>query len=786
MLETQLKLEQESRDKGVEQFKRSLKEAEERVDLNAHIPYKRLISVCLQDVADIIRDQLESINTSSSRSQYGVHIKKAIETLQYNQLAYITLKETMQYLASPKDKHNISSLKFKVGLAVEHLIICKEFQRDYNALYQSISKELTAKRVRDEKHRRSVLIMNAMDHIDRARWSTSLRASVGTFLVKTLIDNSDLISTSRRGMLSVSDEAKGWLQKVLDHISGTLMAHQPCVVPPDDWTTLQDGGYKSLESKYCSPIIDSRYHKVFKNRNIKEHLDAVNNIQKVEWRINSKLLEVANTIWQSKNTTIFPSREPLIPPPYPLPKDLKKEDMQEAEISRFKNWKKRASEVYTAEKIRFSKVLSTSSTLQMANKMQKYDSLWFVWYCDYRGRMYPRSTVLSPQGDCLNKAILQFKEGKEIDDRGAYWLAVHGANSYGEDKINYDDRVKFIQSIQDDVLLYAEDPYNNTGWMDADSPWVFLAFCIEWHEYITTGSLVSHIPVAIDGTCNGLQHFSALLKDEIGASHTNLLDSEIPSDIYQVVADKVTTRLSTETSPHARVWLDVGITRSLCKRSVMTLPYGVKPQTVSDHVFEYIKDNNIQVPESYSACFYLGRIIWDCMGEVVHSAVCMLDYIRKYSPELLKKGRLVWTSPTGFPVSVSKTKTKTVRIAYTINKIRYLTAFNNELPNIDVQRCINSVAPNYIHSLDAAHLVKTVNRCVKEGITGLSCIHDSFGTHASEVDTLHAILRDTFIGIYKNDLLSKLCAETGLPVEHLPEYGNLDITRVYDSKYFFN
>jgi DNA-directed RNA polymerase len=37
------------------------------------------------------------------------------------------------------------------------------------------------------------------------------------------------------------------------------------------------------------------------------------------------------------------------------------------------------------------------------------------------------------------------------------------------------------------------------------------------------------------------------------------------------------------------------------------------------------------------------------------------------------------------------------------------------------------IAPNFVHSHDAAHLLLTVAACCKEGITDIATVHDSFG-----------------------------------------------------------
>jgi DNA-directed RNA polymerase len=70
-------------------------------------------------------------------------------------------------------------------------------------------------------------------------------------------------------------------------------------------------------------------------------------------------------------------------------------------------------------------------------------------------------------------------------------------------------------------------------------------------------------------------------------------------------------------------------------------------------------------------------------------------------------------------------------------------------------------------------------------------VHDSFGVHAADVDTLHAVLRETFIEQYTPDVLARLRSEVAaqLPSDaelpSLPVPGALDLDAVRASAYFF-
>src|SRR5262249_36113216 len=95
------------------------------------------------------------------------------------------------------------------------------------------------------------------------------------------------------------------------------------------------------------------------------------------------------------------------------------------------------------------------------------------------------------------------------------------------------------------------------------------AFCLEWATFKREGfGFISSLPIALDGTCNALQHYAAMLRDEKSGEAVNLTppastgfvipgfdpDSdeepefqvEPPQDIYQRAADEVAARVRTD------------------------------------------------------------------------------------------------------------------------------------------------------------------------------------------------------------------------------------------------
>ena len=72
-----------------------------------------------------------------------------------------------------------------------------------------------------------------------------------------------------------------------------------------------------------------------------------------------------------------------------------------------------------------------------------------------------------------------------------------------------------------------------------------------------------------------------------------------------------------------------------------------------------------------------------------------------------------------------------------------------------------------------------------------AAVHDSFWTHACDVDTMNVFIREEFIKLYENDPLGQLkkCLQERFPSEKIPEIperGDFNLNEILKSKYFFS
>nr|GMC59505.1 DNA-directed RNA polymerase 2A [Ipomoea batatas] len=87
-------------------------------------------------------------------------------------------------------------------------------------------------------------------------------------------------------------------------------------------------------------------------------------------------------------------------------------------------------------------------------------------------------------------------------------------------------------------------------------------------------------------------------------------------------------------------------------------------------------------------------------------------------------------------------------------------------------------------------MMMTAVACKRAGLR-FAGVHDSYWTHACDVDEMNTILREKFVELYEKPILENLLEsfEQSFPMlsfPPLPERGDFDLKDVLESTYFFN
>jgi DNA-directed RNA polymerase len=523
-------------------------------------------------------------------------------------------------------------------------------------------------------------------------------------------------------------------------------------------------------------------------------LDALNAIQATPWRINTFVLDIMREAWLSGDLLGgLPSAEPM-----PLPPRMD-DDV----------WSALSDDGKRAHKLRLAEVHGHNASaeggraafldkLTTAEKLRDRDAIWFPHTLDFRGRIYPvAGTGPHPQSDGFGRALLMFAEGKPLGDTGLYWLMVRAANTYGQDKLELDARVKWAEENLDAIIDSARNPLDGGRfWAQTEEdPWSFLATCHEIAQAFDLAdptTFVSHLPIPMDGTCNGLQHLSAMGRDPVGAEATNLTASGERRDIYVEVAKVVARMVSDDAlkgDDMAISWAG-RVTRAVVKRAVMTTPYGVTSRGIRDQLLADGHVDGERENRSKRADYLRDKIV-DALSQTVTAAKDIMAWLQAVARELARhQVPFDFTTPTGNRIRQSY-YTLTRRVVQTL--MGELVLWEEEKrAGLDARKQSLAAAPNFIHAFDAAHLVVTVNAAAAQGVTSFCMIHDSYGTHAADTTRLAAILRETFVLQYADrDWLAEVEADVSemCPVADLPPrpaLGTFDVTEVRQSPFFFS
>lgn len=534
---------------------------------------------------------------------------------------------------------------------------------------------------------------------------------------------------------------------------------------------------------------------------ITEEYQCLNTLQQTEWRINTKVLEVVRQLW-SNGAEIgkLPPREDLPLPPYPF--DNKKEELTEDEKVAFRNWSRKRSHIYSENNRSVSKRIQVERTLQIAEQYSRYDRFYYVWQNDFRSRKYAGSTFLSPQSADWSKSLLEFSYALPINSwDDARWLCIHGANLFGNDKVTLDERERWAWDYAEMwVHRIVSNPYDCLVWTEADKPFQFLGWCYEMAGLLKHGwGYETRFPVSADGSCNGLQHLSAILRDERGGLATNLIPSELPQDIYTQVAEQAKATMQKDDNPLAKLCLEFGIDRKLAKRPVMIVPYSGTRHACRQYIVEAMQDKikegtpNPFGDDLFEASAFISKHIWSSIEDVITSARKVMDYVKDVADVYAQHNKhMEWVTPTGWLVLQQYHDLEKKRIKTHINGNTVSLSFPKEIENkVNKQRTGLGSSPNFIHSLDAAAMTKTINRCAEQNIEDFAMVHDSYGTHSPLMPKMSEILREEFVNMYEeHDVLTELRdhAIKTIGTEDIPlppSKGNLDLRNVLKSDYFF-
>lgn len=697
--------------------------------------------------------------------------------------------------------------------------LAKMKTRDPNRL-KAVKEFLANRKDKDGRLRWKKLVENIAAEDSAIIWGSRVQVRVGTVLIALLLEEAKVPVHS---VESSTQKRTTTLQPALSHAytmhygrrSGLLHMHPrviemvskeplpeqvarhlPMVSKPKPWTGHRNGGYliyqNNLVRSTPGELLQPAYLKaVLKDDGMKEIRSGLDVLSGTGWKINKPVFDVMLEAWNDggpigKLAPVEPTLE-IPEPPGP-----------DADYHTQSDYDRKIREI---ENIRsgFHSVRCFQNFQMEVARSFRNDTFYLPHNMDFRGRAYPLPPYLNQMGADNSRGLLLFDGGKALGATGLRWLKIHIANLYGFDKASMSERAQFTMDNLEAVLDSADKGlHGQKWWLQAEDPWQLLAACHELRNAMLLPDptqYVSHLPIHQDGSCNGLQHYAALGGDKVGAQQVNLEPSDRPSDVYTGVCEFVKQSIAIDAAEgdELAIVLDKRITRKIVKQTVMTNVYGVTflgaTRQVRKQLVDYLPDlNPIQ---RNTASFYIARKIFGALGSIFNGAHEIQHWLgdcayritqsitpeqvdeltqkamapsnepasqrsKSLDPEKSFRSTVIWTTPLGLPVVQPYRTRRSRRVQTTMQDISILDPSADDV--VQRRKQLQAFPPNFIHSLDATHMILSANACHEAGLA-FSAVHDSFWTHAADIDQMNLILRDAFVRMHSDNIVGRLASE---------------------------
>ena len=601
--------------------------------------------------------------------------------------------------------------------------------------------------------------------------------------------------------------------KLLDkELSLRCVEYKPTIIEPKPWKSYNGGGYHTITMDFLKHATDQDAS----SRDYSKEMTATNAIQSTAWSIDKDILKLQKAlstaggdIVSSKGTTIWYSAEQVEHPHRPVILQDNNFDKDNAEhLKELKAFKKSVEAVYDLNLKRASKFITQAKGVSIALEYVNYNHIFFPCQADYRLRLYATPGTLNPQGADSTKALLRFGESVLLTDDGMWWLAVNVANNFGYDKGDLDPRAQHTYARIAELREIAKDPGRTVYlWRDADKPFMYVQSVIEFVKALDAiekgEDFWTSLPVHVDGKCNGIQHYSMIMRDEKVGPLVGIGENLTSHDIYTYAASKVHMVLKdTESSVERDAWFNFGIPRKFAKPPVMTCVYSASRYGFAEQIkeemadtFDKPKGDDFQLANFLAGVFdsELPTIIGRSAEAMRFLQECVRVYATYYNNEHGQCKGFRWTNPLGTGIHQAYQKTSYKQLTAKLGTKRIKVYSTQEEKEADIRKMVSGICPNFIHGVDAAHMFLSVIKATESDVKSFAMIHDSYGTHASNVDVMVSSLKEAAVEIHSVDLLedfrqnilSKLPENLHKDIPLVPLKGSMDIEDVYESETFF-
>lgn len=433
-------------------------------------PGKALLRVALRPMAEAIESQREK--PGRARPKPGLALIRDVDP---HILADLTMRRVLDCAA----KHeNLTKTCKAIASAVEWHVKDASLRAASIAIWNKTQAKL-AKTQSPEFRRKSIdgtvagykrwadenapELAEKLETVRGVEWDIKTQIDVGTALIHVFSKATGLVTTEEirksrnqsKVIVRLTEGTEEWLRKENAYHSVLRPVHLPMVTPPRDWCAMDEGGYND-NSKAGINFIKTRAKTMeFEGDDLQDAYDAVNLIQRTAWRVNLNVWKVMNQVWEQGSSI------GNVPPQFyedgkrrlaHLPSRLADMTPEQRKADpEYTTWAGKRRDIHEYNSDLKAHVKNFGDLMSVATRFSQFPAFYHPHKLDWRQRAYPISQFMSPQGDQFNKGLLEFSEGKRMGDNenSAAWLAIHGANCYGVDKVSFEERIAWVKENEE-------------------------------------------------------------------------------------------------------------------------------------------------------------------------------------------------------------------------------------------------------------------------------------------------------------------------------------------------
>lgn len=524
------------------------------------------ISYRYTPLCESINAEIQLLKSPDYKVKNKEELSILLMLLPIDDLAIITLDLLLSSILRSNNHHTfLADLSIRIGDVIENEVSLIKLKFKKNDL--SYWDNLILKQAKISKQFSLTIQGKLSKLLYEEKWTETTKARLGSILLKLLInsakDDDNMLVFYRENIYDPKNKKTRSIiimnENVYNSISNrnryfSQPKYLPMLTIPRQWDITKKGFGSCYHRLQCDIMRTfSKLHELaLQKANMKPVIDGLNFLGQQPWRINKSLLSVVQEAWRRKlSIGSIPLQDDLIKPekkefyrmienPLDGTKSLQLDEVRYQDA--LKKVKKKNNELHS---LRCDFLIK----LNIAQRFQN-DTIYFPWNIDFRGRSYPVPPNLSHLGNDMSRGLLLFDEAKPLGRNGLYWLKIHLANLYGNNKISLENRVQWTNDNLENIYDSVKNPLDGKlWWTHGDEPFQILACCFEIVQAIDSGdpsSYLCRLSIHQDGSCNGLQHYAALGRDSLGGAAVNVIPTngcEIPQDVYTRVLEIVMKKI---------------------------------------------------------------------------------------------------------------------------------------------------------------------------------------------------------------------------------------------------